>query len=228
MSMRNRFIALGAVVALMVVAFVAFPFRSNRAEVKNVRAQQATVQEQIDALRVRLERLKELQRNEPALRAESARFGDALPSEPRLPDFILQVQESANLAGVDFLSIAPTLPAPFSPATAAGAPATSTTAPSAGGLQAISVAVSTTGGYADVVDFVTRLEQLKRAVRVNTFTLSPGGDAAGAPGGSPKLSVAFQVQMFVESPAAATAAVAAPAGAGGAASSSPPPSPRSS
>jgi type IV pilus assembly protein PilO len=225
--MRARFIILAAGLAAVVLVFFAFPFRSNRSEINDVREQQTQTRQDIDALRARLVRLQELQKKEPELRAELTRFRDALPSDPRLPDFILQVQDAANLAGIDFLSLSPSLPQAFEAAgaTTAGQPAQG----AAGQLQAITVSVGTTGRFFEIEDFIIRLEELRRAVRINSFTLTPGGGTTGqAPrGGSPLLSVTFQMQMFVLSPAPAPAATAPTApGASPAPNASPAPSPR--
>ncbi len=192
MSVRNRAILLAAVFVLLLLVWFFFMFRPNQRRISELRAEQEQVQQEIGGLQVQLERLRELQRQEPQLRAQFARLQDALPDDPRLPDFILQVQEAANLAGIDFLSITPSLPAAFTPPGAMQPP------PEAAQLQAISVSISVTGTYFEVEDFIIRLERLQRAVRIGSFTLAPG---EGAAGGSPTLSTTLQMQMFMVSPA---------------------------
>lgn len=194
MSVRNRAIILGAVFVVVVLIWFFALFRPNQDRINELRAQQEQVQQEINNLQVQLQRLQELQRQEPQLRAQFARLQDALPEEPRLPDFILQVQEAANLSGIDFLSITPSLPAPFTP------PSTAQPAAGAGGLQAIAVSIATTGTYFEIEDFVIRMERLQRAVRINTFQLAPAAVTAG----SPTLSVTFQMQMFMTTPAPVT------------------------
>lgn len=228
MSMRARFIVLAAALLAVIVVFFAFPFRSNRTRINELRDQQAQTEQDIDALRARLKRLQELQKRDPELRAELTRYRDALPSDPGLPDLILAVQDAANLAGIDFLSLSPTLPSAFTPPAAGG----TTTAPAAtGGLQSIGVSIGTTGRFFEIEDFVIRLEQLKRAVKIDSFTLAPGGttDGTASPTGSPVLSVTFQTKVFMLAPAAApstTTPGTSPAPGSSPAPSTPAPSPR--
>ena len=201
MSVRWQAIIAGVVFVLLVVAWFFLGFNPNRDRISELEEQQEQVVMEIGELRVRLERLLELRRQEPQLRAELTRMRDALPNDPRLPDFILQVQETANLAGIDFLSITPSLPSPFTPPGGAAQPT----------LQAISVSISTRGRYFEIEDFIVRMERMRRAVRINTFALAPGGaaeDDPDQPGGSPTMAVTFAMQMFVNAPAAGAAPVA--------------------
>ncbi len=188
MPMRTRAVLVGVVFVLFVVLWFFFMFRPNQARIAELRDQQTATQHEIDSLQAQLTRLQELRDREPELRAELLRLQDALPSDPRLPDFILQIHEAANLAGVEFLSITPSLPAEFTPAADAPAPPQP--------LQAVAVTISTTGRYFALEDFIIRIERLRRAVRINSFTLAPGGEEDPV-GASPTLSVSFQMQMFV-------------------------------
>lgn len=192
MSVRTQAILVGAGFLLLVLLWFFLGFRPQQDRINELRDQQEETQSEIGNLRAQLERLQELQRMEPQLRAQASRLQDALPTDPRIPDFILQVQDAANLAGIDFLSISPSLPSPFTPpgADQQGGPAD---------LQSISVSIQTTGTFFELEDFIIRLERLPRAVRINTFSLSPGGGAEGdQPGASPTLSVTFAMQIFLE------------------------------
>lgn len=188
MPMRTRAVLVGVAFVLLVVLWFVFMFRPNQARISELRDQQTATQQEIDMLEGELTRLQGLRDREPELQAELLRLQDALPLDPRLPDFILQIHEAANLAGVDFLSITPSLPAAFTPPADAPAPPQP--------LQAVSVTISTTGRYFALEDFIIRIERLRRAVRINSFTLAPGG-GEDPPGASPTLSVSFQMQMFV-------------------------------
>jgi type IV pilus assembly protein PilO len=192
LSVRLQAALLAVLFVVLALLWFFLLYRPSQSRIDELREEQDRTQQEIAQLEARLERLQELQRREPQLRAEFSRLEDALPTDPRLPDFILQVHEAANLAGVDFLSISPSLPASFSPPEGADEP------PGPGELQAISVSVSTEGTYFALEDFIIRMERLQRAVRINTFSLSPTGDVE--PGVSPTLSVTFSMQMFVLAP----------------------------
>lgn len=193
MSVRLRAILMGAGFLVVVLLWFFVGFRPQQDRINELRDQQDQTQSEIQNLRAQLERLQELQRMEPQLRAQASRLQDALPADPRLPDFILQVQDAANLAGIDFLSISPSVPASFTPPGEGGQGGQG-----AGDLQAINVSVQTTGTFFELEDFIIRLERLPRAVRINSFGLSPGGEDEGAPGAPPTLSVTFSMQMFLE------------------------------
>lgn len=203
MSVRTQGILAGVGFLLLVVLWFFVGFRPQQDRINELRDQQETTEDEISQLQAELARLEELQRMEPQLRAQAARLQDALPSDPRLPDFILQVQEAANLAGIDFLSISPSLPADFTPPGGEGG---------AANLQAISVSIQTTGRFFELEDFIIRLENLARVVRINTFALSPGGATEGqdVAGGSPTLSVTFQMQMFLSTAAPVSASPTEP------------------
>jgi Tfp pilus assembly protein PilO len=216
MPVRTRLILV--VVGFVVVTILWFLvlWKPAQNKVNTLLDQQRQQRQEQATLEANIKRLKDLQQQEPRLRAEIARLQDSLPADPRLPDFILQLQESASLAGIDFLTISPSVPSPYAPPAPAGAPAAAPPATTGGQLQSVTVSVTANGKYFEVLDFIVRLEKLRRAVRVNTISMAPG-TAPGAPpteqavGVSPNLSVTFAMQMFLVSPVAAGAAAPAPA-----------------
>lgn len=168
MRLRLVLVALGCI-ALVAIWFLSV-FRPNRERLGEVREQVAATEQEIASLEAQLRRLQQLQREEPRLRAELARFGDAIPPDHRVPDFILQVQDAANLAGIDFLAITPSQPS----------------APAEGATQVIGVSLSVTGTFFEMEDFIFRMERLQRSVRLNSFAL----------GGEGEMSVSLTMQMF--------------------------------
>lgn len=175
MSVKMK-VALSVVGVVVILAgWFLMVFRPNQQKVSDLRDEIEATQEEIVALEAQLLRLQALRDRAPELREEAARFSLALPTSPRVPDFILQVQEAADQAQVDFLTITPSLPAPFEGGTS--------------GLQAVGVSISTTGSYFTLQDFIHRLERLDRALRVNSFSLStPDEDGT--------MSTSLSMQMF--------------------------------
>lgn len=175
MSLKMK-VALSIVGVVVILAgWFLMVFRPNQQTISDLRDEIEATQEEIVALEAQLLRLQALRDRAPELREEAARFSLALPTSPRVPDFILQVQEAADQARVDFLTITPSLPAPFQGGTS--------------GLQAVGVSISTTGSYFTLQDFIHRLERLDRAVRVNSFSLS-------APGQDGTMQTSLSMQMF--------------------------------
>lgn len=179
MSMRMRFVLAGVGAVVVLAGWFLMVFRPGQARQAELRDDIAATEQEISSLEAQLRRLQDLQAREPELRAEEARFALALPDVPSVPAFLIQVQDAANQAGVDFVSINPSLP----------------TAPRGGegasGIQSISVSISSNGSFFAVQDFVYRMERLDRAVRIDNFSLSGGGDEE-----SPTLSVSLRMQMF--------------------------------
>jgi len=87
-----------------------------------------------------------------------------------------QLRDAAERSGIDFISVSPSPPA----ASDVGEPA------------AVSLAISVSGGYFQVLDFINRLEALPRLVVIDTLTLTP----EGADIGTVRLSAAISGRMF--------------------------------
>jgi Tfp pilus assembly protein PilO len=234
--MRMRFVALVALSLVVTIIWYTAAFKPSRTKLADVRADVVRTEAEVAALTTKLAQLQELKRNEKQLREEFAKFKDAVPVEPAVSDFILDVQDAANQAGIDFLSIAPSLPAaPTGGAAAVAAPPASAVpsaaeeaeaaaaappVPAAPSAQAVSVALTADGSFFEIEDFVAKMEKLQRAIRIDNFTLSGGGgdtasSGAAAPaagvGASPKVSLSIKLQMYMNQ--AAAAAPAAPAAA---------------
>jgi len=194
MSMKLKIILVSVLTVVVAAGWFLFSYRPTQKHLTEVRTQVVAERQQVAQLRAQLTHLQALKANEPKLRALIARYNTALPSDPGLPQFILQMQDAATRAGVDFLSVTPSLPA---------APGSSTggTTNVATGLREISVNINTTGQYFTVQNFMYRLERMNRVLRVDTFSLN----SAATPTNAHSLSVALKLRMFM------APAVAAPA-----------------
>lgn len=199
MSMRMRFVALSVATLLFALAWFFVGFKPANSELTEVKGKVQAAQAEVAALQARLTRLQELKRNAKELRKESARLEKGLPTEPAVSTFIRQVQEAANQAGIDFLSVSPSVPS----APAAGeAPTTADAASSgavAGSMRTITVSINSKGNFFAIESFVAKMEGLERAIKIDTFSLG---------GASPNLSLAINMKMFMGGPAAAAAPAA--------------------
>jgi Tfp pilus assembly protein PilO len=131
------------------------------------------------ALEVRLSRLKAAQARAPQLLADQETLRRAVPDGPELAQFILDANDVANEAGVDFISISPSVPE----LGLAGLPPD------------IKLSISVTGTYFAALDYLHRLEDLPRIVVVDTLGLSSGASANGAR----QLTIAITARMFATS-----------------------------
>ena len=209
MSMRMRFTALILASVVVAAGWFMFVFRPAQADLGEVNGQVEQTVDQVAALQQKLAELQALKANEAEVRAEGEKMQAALPTDPKLADFIRHVQNAANEAGIDFVTVTPSLPA--APATqaapsTAGASATppssgsssenSTAAPAApvSPIQAISVQVNAKGRFFEMENFILKMEHLARAMRIDDFSVT-SEDSSG--GGSPLLSTSMKLQIFM-------------------------------
>ena len=221
MSMKKQFVWLSVACLVAIVAWFGLAFRPAQSQIRDLRADVVKTQQEVTDLEAKLQKLLALQRNSSGARDRAERLVGSLPTDPKVSDFILQVQDAANAAGIDFLSIAPALPAvpaevaTSTPTDASGStPSASPTPEEAAAaaaaaaqnpvtrLRSIAVQIKADGEYFEIEDFVLKMERLARALRIDDFTLAVAGESQGT-----ALSSSMKVQMFMLTPQAAAGAV---------------------
>jgi Tfp pilus assembly protein PilO len=192
MTGRTRQILAIVGIVLVLLVFFLFFIRPRQNELDQVRADIETEEQTTLALQAELARLQALQENAPELQAELATIRGYVPNDDEVPNFIFLVQDAANAAGVDFVSITPELPKP---------------PPEGAALAEIRAQIGAGGGYFAVQDFIRRLHGLDRAVRLDNLTLT----AEEQEGGDTTVTLQTTARIFFEAPAAATGTATAPA-----------------
>ncbi len=184
MKARTRMIL--AVVAIVVVglAFYFFMISPRKAELAKVETEIETEQIRTAQLTSELTRLQELQERAPKLRLELAKIRQLVPVRHEVPNFIFLVQAASNAAGVDFLTISPTLPGP--PAEGAA-------------VAEVQISINAEGSYFSLQDFIRRLYTLDRALRMDIISLT--GSATGDASGATRLSASMNTRIFFQPPA---------------------------
>jgi Tfp pilus assembly protein PilO len=188
---RRLLIPLGIGVVVVILWYVAL-WSPQSSDLSAARKRKDAAVQQGATLRDQLTRLQQARRDQPLKQSQLETLRVAIPDDPGLAQFILDANDAASKAGIDFLSITPT------PPTAAGAATTPTTV--AGGAGAagaatpvpIKIAMTATGGYFQVLNFINLLNQLPRLVVVDGLTL-------GAQGGAAQLQVSLQERIFTTS-----------------------------
>jgi Tfp pilus assembly protein PilO len=185
---RRLLIPLGVGVAVLVLWFVALwgPQGSALSSARK-RASDATAQR--ETLRDQLKRLQDSRRDQPLKQSKLETMRVAIPDDPNLAQFILDANDAASKAGIDFLSITPT-----PPSAATGATAGTTPAGGAGGSASIRIGLSLTGGYYQVLNFVNLLDKLPRIVVVDNLTMT-----AAAAGATQGLQATLAARIFTTS-----------------------------
>jgi type IV pilus assembly protein PilO len=131
--------------------------------------------------------------------ADVYRLAKAMPSIDDMPDILLELNQTANAAGVDLLSLSPT----------------TTSTPATGGYSTIPIALNVTGDFYTITDLLYRLRNLVyvrngtleangRLFSVNNVSISPGQTGR-------QLNATINVETYVYG-AAAASSTAVPAG----------------
>ena len=121
-----------------------------------------------------------------------------MPDAPELAALIIDLQNTANEAGVEWDTLAPGRPADV-----------------AGGYQMMTLAFSVAGTWDDCMDYLRRLSELERAVRVRQVDVTPDvhGSAlsTAAPEATPKVRTSLTLEVYSMARGAAPGAPGAPA-----------------
>jgi Tfp pilus assembly protein PilO len=173
---------LAIVAAVVVIALFYFLLiRSRQAELAQIRLDIETEENTSIQLTTELNRLKDLQDRAPELQAELAEMKQLVPENHEVPNFIFLVQDAATSAGVEFLRITPELPkVPLEQAP----------------LAEVRMQIEALGGYFSIQDFIRRLHNLDRAVRLDSVTMT-GEDEV------PPVAITLEItaRVFFELPA---------------------------
>lgn len=195
--MNRRALLIGTAAAVAVIVLWYFVFWSPRSKsLDQAKERRQAAQQQETQLRAEITRLRGAQNQEPAKRARLEALRTAIPDDPKLAQFILDTNDAANRAGIDFISVAPQLPA--APAGAAGAATTPATPAGGGGATTtnaagarpaeIKLSLQIKGGYFQVLDFLNRLDDLSRLVVNDSLTVTADQSA--------RLTVGLTSRMF--------------------------------
>jgi Tfp pilus assembly protein PilO len=182
---RRLLIPLGIGVVVVILWYVAL-WGPQSSALSAARKRKDTAVQQGATLRDQLTRLQQARRDQPLKQSQLETLRVAIPDDPNLAQFILDANDAASKAGIDFLSITPTPPG------SAGTATTPAGASAGGAPVPIQIAMTATGGYFQVLDFINRLNQLPRLVVVDGLTLGAQGTAA-------QLQVSLQERIFTTS-----------------------------
>jgi Tfp pilus assembly protein PilO len=187
MDKLKQYIALTVVGCLAVMAggwfLLVSPKRDEAAQLRTDADAQVTANA---ALQTQIEVLKAQAKNLPKEQAKLAAVAAKIPASRALPSLIRSLTDAAEDAGVELVTLSPGATAVAAPAAAApvappadGAAAPTAPQPAAPAgpqLGTIPVTLNVVGGYFQVQQFLSNLEELKRAVRFTNVTIAPGAN----------------------------------------------------
>jgi Tfp pilus assembly protein PilO len=176
--MKPRLILIGVGAAVVITAVWYFALWSPKGkDLDQAKADRAVHEQRASELSARLDHLKKLEANADVLERDRALLATAIPTADQLDTFLLQVNQRAANAGVDFTSIAPSQPSVGDPGAAAG--------PIPVGLQ-----MQVSGDYFAILRFLEQLRDGERLVTVENFSLSKGGEGS-------QMSASIGGRMFI-------------------------------
>jgi Tfp pilus assembly protein PilO len=166
-------------------AFYFFFVKSRQSELSEVKAEVETAQSETMSLQSELTRLKGLQENAPKLEARLNEFREAVPQDDQVANLIFQVQDAANKSGINFVQVDPDVASP----------------PLEGAQVAqVKVVIGAKGGYFSLQDFVRRLYDLDRALRLDQMDMVANeGDTSTSV--TDLISMTATARIFFELPA---------------------------
>ena len=162
----------GGACAVLLVAWFALLWSPKGAQLASARERQETAEATAAELEVKVARLQDSLRRSPELQADLDRVRSAVPSSADLPQFILDVDDAAAKAGVEFLSVTPTRPAL-----------------GAGGPTEVKLALAIEGDYQPVLDFLDQVLRMRRLIVIDSVAVTPDGSTSS-------LSITLYARMF--------------------------------
>lgn len=205
--------AVGLVLAVLVVVLLILP-EMNRVRTENDAL--AAAQQQHAQLQLELTQLQADEQQAPETRKQLAKLNGQVPPATDLPGLIRLLNNAADQAGVDFLSIGPGQP----------------TAPTSGpNVSTIPVTVTVKGGFWSVDEFIFRLENLPRLAVMGNSSFTRVLPTVGSSGTSTiqgTIAVTFFTTDVSAGPGSQPGSQTSTAGAGGTVTPTPTPSPSAS
>jgi type IV pilus assembly protein PilO len=197
--------ATGLVCALVLVAAWFLLVGPRRADAADLRDQRAQAAQQNDALQLQIAQLKAQFADLPARQAELAAIRTQLPSKADLPTLIRDLDDMAKKAGMRLTGITPQAPVAVPPA---GAPAAG-----ASTLCAVPTTIVACGDDFAAGQYLRLVQtEMQRAFLVTNLTVDRSSDQKST-NGTVDLTLAGQIYVLLDSPAAAQSAVGAIQGA---------------
>jgi Tfp pilus assembly protein PilO len=193
MSRRNAYILSGLGLVALLAGFWFLLLSPIMSSIEETDKQIEAESEALQVAQTKLAQLEQYQVEAKQNQSRQIELAKMVPLQEEIPSLILQVQDLAAEAGIDFLTIAP--------ASQTG----STTGGPVTGYNSVALQLTMAGEFFDINDFLYRAEQMVsgpgRLLRVASLSLSNSEE--GTEGQSPNLDAAIVLDAYTRIPAAA-------------------------
>lgn len=197
LSSRDQMIVAGVVIALVAVAVVMLAIWPQFQALSKLDQDMQKAQSDVDAAKTLLASRQEAKAQAAETQANLTHLDNEIPDAPELPALIIELQDTANDSGVVWDKLAPSKPPATSP----------------DGYLTMGLTFGVDGQWDDVCDYLRRLSELERGVRILTVDVTPLADtstettSSGAPPAVHKVHAQLSIQVY-SLPRGASAAVA--------------------
>jgi Tfp pilus assembly protein PilO len=142
------------ILAVLAVVLLVLPMY---AQIDTLAGQKADATRALANTQSQLQQLQSIKSRSADTEAQVLKIGTEMPDSPQLPTLIMELQDIANAAGVSVTSFSPATPTP------------------AGGGKYTEISLNTqlTAKWADLLDYLHRLDKATRILRVTNITVSP-------------------------------------------------------
>jgi len=218
--MKTKNLAVSILAAVLITAlWYSFLLKPIRSQASKVKADTADERSKLEPLQAQLSKAQRDAAHAASFKAELQSLQLAMPDSPALSAFIRDANGIAEASGVTWQSVSHSTPTE-----------------GVAGVMSITLGITVKGTYEQVMDYLSRLDQLQRlvvvdSVQFNAAAASTGTNGAVTTGGSTgpfsgatSLSATIGARMF-ETPSAAVTVAGSGATATGAASTGATPAP---
>lgn len=181
-----RRIGAAALVVVVVVAVIFYlgVYKPQSKKLSAAHAARATAESKVSSLQGQVSSLQVLARQIPSDKAKLAQYENEIPDNPELPTVLDQVHTAAGSAGVTLSSVDPSS-VPLKGA--ASASSSSSSSSELNGVPTMSLALSATGSYSQLMSFIKALDSMERTLVVTGLSVS---------GSEPKLTASLSTDVF--------------------------------
>jgi type IV pilus assembly protein PilO len=157
LTSMQKMLAVVALVAVAVIAAVLLLVVPKFSELAALDGDLQAARDEVAQTQALVAQLEQAKTDAALTQSELLQLANQMPENPELPSLLIELQDVSNAAGLRFNRVSP------------GDPTTGGT----GQFTEVPVTVQVQGKWADVLDYLRRLNRLTRAIRVTDLSLSP-------------------------------------------------------
>ena len=156
LSAQTQMILAIVVIVVVAAAFVMLGIVPVFQESAALNDKIAQAEMDLQSARTLVQRRQAAKAEAAANQVELMKLANRVPDSPQLPTVIIQLQDAANAAGLEFAQISPQSVEPGEEVAAGEVPA----------FSKVAISVVLRGSWADVIEFTRKLDAMERAIRI--------------------------------------------------------------